>query len=404
MRPGTPSFVGVRLREVREARGLTQGALGEMLGVSNRAVSQYEGGKVSPHPDVAVKLPGVLNVPMAFFLDPVRASEPEGTVFWRSMSAATGAARARAERRFDWFKRLVDFLGGYVRFPAVGFPDWDFPSDLTAIGDGDVEAAAVRLRAHWKLGSGPISNVVYLLENNGAAVGRITLAADTLDAFSQWRQREDRPYVVLGADKGSAARSRWDAAHELGHMIVHRRVPPGVLRHTTEFQRMELQAHDFAGAFLLPAETFADDFVVPTLDSLQALKLKWNVSMSAMLMRARKLRLISREQEQRFWRSYAKKGYKRGEPFDDRVPPEQPVLGRQSIVLLLDQRIVSRDQLRAALPYSAGDIEELAALPPGFLGDDPQVHLLARRDANVPRRPAPTGDPTILQFPGVRRG
>jgi len=55
---------------------------------------------------------------------------------------------------------------------------------------------------------------------------------------------------VLASDKGDAAVSRFDAAHELGHLIMHHDAEPGDLY-------MERQADAFAAAFLMPAETIA---------------------------------------------------------------------------------------------------------------------------------------------------
>lgn len=47
--------------------------------------------------------------------------------------------------------------------------------------------------------------------------------ADEIDAFSLWR--DDRPYIFLNTSK-SAERSRFDAAHELGHLVLHRQGTP----------------------------------------------------------------------------------------------------------------------------------------------------------------------------------
>jgi Zn-dependent peptidase ImmA (M78 family) len=137
------------------------------------------------------------------------------------------------------------------------------------------------------MGDGPIGNMVYLLENKGCIVSRVLLDADNLDAFSQWRFQEGRPYVVLGADKEAAARSRFDAAHELGHLVLHPNLDSVVLRKTAEFALLEAQAHKFAGAFLLPEARFCSEFRVPTLDALRMMKQKWKVSIGSMLMRAR---------------------------------------------------------------------------------------------------------------------
>ena len=52
MRSGTPRFVGGRLRQAREARGVSASALAALLGVSRQAVSQYERGPETPSPAV----------------------------------------------------------------------------------------------------------------------------------------------------------------------------------------------------------------------------------------------------------------------------------------------------------------------------------------------------------------
>ena len=107
---GTPGFVGARLREAREARGLTAISLAEILSVSRSAVSLYELGEATPQPEVMRKIVGVLNLPDAFFLlaaDDTLAAE---TIFYRSMSSATKGARLRGERRYGWLKKVVDRL------------------------------------------------------------------------------------------------------------------------------------------------------------------------------------------------------------------------------------------------------------------------------------------------------
>ena len=48
MSVGTPNFVGERLKEAREARGLTGVALADLVGVKRASISQYELGDASP--------------------------------------------------------------------------------------------------------------------------------------------------------------------------------------------------------------------------------------------------------------------------------------------------------------------------------------------------------------------
>lgn len=61
-------FSGKKLRELREARGLTQEDLSQLSKVGRRQISFYETGKAMPHPKSLSKLMKALNVtPDALF-------------------------------------------------------------------------------------------------------------------------------------------------------------------------------------------------------------------------------------------------------------------------------------------------------------------------------------------------
>src|SRR5262249_40227985 len=181
------------------------------------------------HPDIMKNIPDKLNLPAQFFFMPLPPQEEESIIFYRSLSSATAVARARSEGKYKWLKEMIiDYLSKFVRFHTVNFPDWPFPKDPFEIRDKDIEIAASALRKFWGLGEGIISNTIYLLENNGAIVTKINVGTQNIDAFSQWRCIDGRPYIILGSDKGidkiSASRLRMDVAHELGHMILHRNI------------------------------------------------------------------------------------------------------------------------------------------------------------------------------------
>jgi transcriptional regulator with XRE-family HTH domain len=75
MRPGSPGFVGQRLREAREARELTAVALADLIGVTRQAVSQYENGLQTPAPEVMRRITEVVRLPYHFFLAPPSPEE-----------------------------------------------------------------------------------------------------------------------------------------------------------------------------------------------------------------------------------------------------------------------------------------------------------------------------------------
>lgn len=366
MRTGTPGFVGSRLREARDIRGLTAISLAELTGVSRQAISQYENGKASPSQDVVSALAIILRVPPQFFLRAERKPEP-GTIFFRSMSSTTKGARARAEGRLHWLHDIAKFLSQYVELPTSNVPSLGLAAEPLLLSDDDIEAAAEEVRRYWGLRDGPIGNMVRLLENNGAVIGRDELGAETLDGLSKFT--EGRPYVIVGTDKGTPVRWRFDAAHELGHLVLHAEVKRERLLKPGEFKRIEEQAHRFAAAFLLPMAPFANDFFAPNLDVLRALKPKWNVSISMMIIRARHAGLLSEQTERSLWVNVARRGWRRNEPYDDSMQPEEPRLLRRAFEVLLNEAGLTPDEIVAGLALPASDIESLIGLHRGYFDE-----------------------------------
>jgi hypothetical protein len=89
-----------------------------------------------------------------------------------------------------------------------------------------------------------------------------------------------------------------------------------------------------------------------------------------MIKRSHELDLLSDDEAKRMWINYGRRSWRTVEPLDDRLQPEQPRLLRRSFELLIQERIKTKEQILLDLPYSIGDIEELAGLPRGFLTGD----------------------------------
>lgn len=393
MKVGTPGFVGARLTEAREAMGLTQIALADLLDVTRQAVSQYESGDASPSPDVMRRISAKLDLPIRFFLERPR-NRARGTTFYRSMKSTTKAARARADRRFGWLLDIADYIRNWIRFPAIKVPDFRPPSDPAAIGSDMIREFALETRRHWGLGLGPISNVAWLLENSGVVVSRYGLGADELDAFSEWVPEDSTPYVVLNSEKRSAARSRFDVGHELGHLILHRNVDRKAVNKPDWFNLIEDQAHRFAGEFLLPQETFAGDYFAPSLDSFATLQAKWKVSIAFMINRFSALGLITPEQRTSLYRNRSRRGWSTREPFDDEMEAENPRLLRRSFEMLIDKSIIDVNRVTFDLIYPAREIETLTGLAHGYLDRSAQSY-------GMPEIKDRDSDVDVIRFPGA---
>lgn len=369
---GVEGFRKERLTQARQARGLTAISLADMAGLGQATISQYEKGTQNPRQENLDKLAELMNVPSSFFLRSVEVEKPH-RLFYRSMSAATKSARARAEARYEWALEMMDYLLEYFDFPEVNLPELDIPQDHRQIDPRQIEFFAEQLRSHWTLGDGPVVNMVRTLEANGIVVWRTPFEADTLDAFSEFRM--PHPVIVLSADKQNYFRSRFDAAHELGHLILHRNIDQSLLRKASDFRFIENQAHRFAGAFLLPAIAYSKEVWASTIDAFRALKPRWDASIAFQMRRCQDLGLVDDAQAKRLWINLSRRGWRKQEPLDDSAVAERPNLIRRSIEMLVKEGVLTKEQLTADLCLSASDIEKLAELPAGFLGGQPTLAM-----------------------------
>src|SRR5690606_28471233 len=144
----------------------------------------------------------------------------------------------------------------YVDYPEVNLPVRDF-RDPEQISNADIESAAKECRKLWQLGSAPIQDLALAAEGAGIIMVREETEITAIEGLSSWSELLGRPIVFLSADKANGFRSRFDLAHEIGHLILHKHTPRAENR--DRYNQMEKQAHRFAGALLLPAEAFANE-------------------------------------------------------------------------------------------------------------------------------------------------
>ena len=379
MRVGSPGFVGDRLRQAREVRMLTAEALSSMIGMAPSTVSSYENGHTSPSPDVLDRIAHVLNFKGDFFIRPHGkvASSDRAVFFERSRSSVTNAPRKRARHYRTWLGEIVEYLSQYVRLPDPNLPDLEV-QDWHSLSNREIEQFAMDTRHYWNLGDGPISDVTLLAEKNGVIASMVAMNSPKLDAFSIWDDLDARPYIVLGKGTQSAFRSRFNVCHEIAHLILHRRVESTALNDTGYFKLIESQAYRFASAMLTPDSSFSIDISVPSLEAFRQLKPRWLTSIKMMIHRAQELDIISREEARRLYINYNRRGWNRLEPMDDEYNMEEPRLVRRVVETIVDEGVLERNQIAAALPFNREDIEMLANLPYGYLDEDSAYNWAVR--------------------------
>lgn len=317
-----------RLEFARKRRGFTKKALASSVGLTSRSISMFENNECAPSDDTLKMLAQKLSFPLSFFEqdDDVDLLD-ESAVSFRSLSKMSAARKYSA------------LSAGAI---AISFNQWiedkfnlPEPDLIEFERDDDPEMAAIALRQHWGLGELAINNLVHLLEAKGIRV--FSLAEDTVDvdAFSLWK--DDVPYVFLNTLK-SAERSRFDAAHELGHLVLHKHaVPTG-----TDIER---DADRFASAFLMPASSVrASISRLETVSSLIQKKKNWKVSLAALAYRVHKLGIITDWHYRTLCIEMSKCGFTKNEP--ESIPREKSKIWEMIFDSLRSDNITKADIAR----------------------------------------------------------
>lgn len=330
-------FESSRLITARRRRGLSQKDLALSLGLSPRRFNSYECG-VAPPTTVIQKIAEALDFPVEFFLGPEVEDISTEFVSFRAMSKMTARMRDKALASASMAIMATDWLDQQFNVPAPELPDLR--------GSGP-EVAADTVRHLWGLGDKPIKNMIHLLESKGVRVFSLTTEPREIDAFCF--RRGDVPFIFLNTTK-SAERARFDAAHELGHLILHRHGHPAGIE-------AEQEADKFASAFLMPKSgVIANCYGMATLPALLQKKSIWLVSLSALVYRLHSLSLLSDWHYRQLYIEISKRGFKKSEP--NGIPHESSQLFKKVVELLRSEN-KSLSQLSTDLHIGIDDINSL---------------------------------------------
>jgi len=331
-----------RITQAREFAAQTKTDLAEKLMVSVAAVTQWENGTKNPTAENLFTISKVLHVSMDFFLRPIPSEmSRRGPISFRAQKAVkTGVLRRQAQRYAELVAETYMWIENWVSFPNLVLPE--------IVAGTDLEISAGECRRAWGLGDRPIAKLGELLESKGIRLCSASIGDVRFDAYSCILS--GRPFIFLGNEKQDHARSRFDAAHELGHLLMHQHYNDDEIEQ--EGKAVEAQANAFAGAFLMPANTFTHDVVDTSLDGFKRLKPKWGVSIQAMVRRAKALRLISEETYEKHVRNIGAAKWRRakGEPLDEAVPVINRSLGKKSLELLTASNKIQPWEIPGELP------------------------------------------------------
>lgn len=361
-------LIPYRIRQARTSRRMSISDLSEMLEVSKQLVSQYETGKTSPSMGKLNEISKILQYPVSFFYKPIPKNESASSiVFFRSNKTAKVKSKNAAKEKMEIFCEIVSYLENYVNLPETNLPKMEYENeDLMPLSVEEIENYAIGLRKAWGLGVGPIDNLMVEVQKNGIHVSKISLKLEKIDAFSVWMN--NKPYIFLNDDKNTNARIRFDIAHELGHLLMHADYYTNEdFEKSPIKEKLELEANMFAGAFLMPGQTFEKDVFSSSIDHFIQLKYKWKASIASMIYRCEALGILSNNQIKYLKDQMTKRSYWRREPLDNEMPVEKPFMCKQAIQLLLENNILTPGQISEDIGCYPEEIEEYCYLPKGTL-------------------------------------
>lgn len=330
---------GARIRQARVLRQMTATAVMQDMGWRSPRQTRLE------QADTAIldtaefeQLAALLRFPPKFFTTAPVSRVSARDLLFRAPKSTTVTEREYLAVFANIVGDLIDELHSQVKLPALQL-------EPLPVGT-DVVTAAAKARRWLSLEEHqPITYLTYDLEAAGVPVvlrmkhsrsaRRIDWDSDDdpvgaltekhLGCSARTGEFRERP-VVLVRSTDSWERTRWTLAHEIGHLTLH--------RHGDVSDDQENEASRFASEFLAPAAALAKDITAAlTLNNLIPVKLKWGISLGALIMHLRESKLIDEHraamlQRQLYTRINGETGHTWGktEPGWDARPPERPRL------------------------------------------------------------------------------
>ena len=348
-------FNAVRLKEMLSARKLTLQQLAEYLGISKQAVSKYQRGLSVPQAETIAKMAKILEAPFSYFgKKPLVLSPPSSILFFRTTASTPKKNIEFAAVMCRWCYEILIGLCESENLTSAKLPVFD--ADLSTTDK------AKALRECWGLGTSPIEDLTQVLEHNGIVVTTVSDSELFTDGYSQIIN--GIPIIVINENRGGAVRQRFNLAHELGHLVLHRDLSE------TDFilqrDKIEKEAHLFANSFLLSPEGFDGTVESANWECFLEHKRKWKVSIAAMMFHCIAAKLPISEAIEKERQKLDKKFGRRFEPLDDVIPVEVPTL--------LSGRIKSRlrdansfERFHSVVRLPIDFVESIAGLTKGYL-------------------------------------
>lgn len=292
----------------RESRGISQRELASMIDISAGKVCQVEQDSQTFSTETLNRLSNALKYPESFFYQKGDAYIPTLVNFRKRLTVAQKLIMP-IEAQANIYRLNTEILSNEKPLPKLDIPE---------IKNENPIEVAEELRKLWNVNS-PIENLIPIMESKGILIGSFDFGTERVD--SRTVLTSGRQPIILLNKSLLGDKLRFSLAYELGHIIMHLFYPVASEREIGH------EANLFAAAFLMPESEIRNDFAgeinIPLLGEL---KLKWKVSMQALLYRADDLGFLTYNQKRYLLTLFNQMRIRRREPVELDVPIEKPML------------------------------------------------------------------------------
>lgn len=314
-----------KLTVARRAAMLSMEELATKIGKTRQFVCKLEKG-CEPTTEVLERICSALGINKGFLYTERCSHVDTEKCHFRSLKTRTKTITLNVKSRVEILSSVLRKLENEIELPCVDLPD---VSEFNLTKNSEIERLSESVRHYWKLGVGPISNVSQLIESIGVIIAKTKGTDGKVDAFSV---SGARPLMILDNPKASVCRNRFTLAHELGHLLFHEDIVTGD-------SVTESQADYFASSFLMPRASFVNEFPCSgegsfNWENMIDFKLRWRVSLKAIIYRATQLGLISTRKAKTAYMHLNTRGFVYKELGDDAVASEEFVILHQMVNLI----------------------------------------------------------------------
>jgi Zn-dependent peptidase ImmA (M78 family)/transcriptional regulator with XRE-family HTH domain len=246
--------LGMRLKEARENRGLSQENVAEDLGLPRTAVTHIEAGNRQVSTLELSQLAELYHRPIAdFFANMPLDQEDPLLALHRIGADLAGNLRVNDEvsRCLSICRDGVELQRLLGRPDRVGPPAYKLAAPQT-VGEALMQAAHVAAaeRRRLELANLPISDMADLISSQDIWASGTHLP----DAMSGlFLRHQTIGMAILVNFDHAPARKRFSYAHEYGHALMDRDLSVTVSTQTNASDLLEKRANAFAAAFLMPS-------------------------------------------------------------------------------------------------------------------------------------------------------